>query len=163
MRHIVFDTACHISDTGSAFNVGFDVGTDVFGEIEVSAWECRGGLRGLGLFVRGIVVGFTLLGLLIAPLRTWRAFDARYPPPAIVTWLFRWLAFRLMLGAGLIKIRGDACWRELTCLTTHYETQPIPNPLSWWLHHSIALFLHSTCTMRCVSTVASSNGAVRLS
>jgi hypothetical protein len=39
-----------------------------------------------------------------------------------------------MLGAGLIKLRGDPCWRELTCLVYHYETQPVPNPLSWWLH-----------------------------
>lgn len=58
-------------------------------------------------------------------------------PPAgstVVIWLFRWLAFRLMFGAGLIKLRGDACWRELTCLQWHYETQPNPHPLSWLLH-----------------------------
>src|SRR5262249_3572575 len=47
---------------------------------------------------------------------------------------FRWLIFRIMFGAGLIKLRGDPCWRDLTCLYYHYETQPIPNPLSWWLH-----------------------------
>ena len=39
-----------------------------------------------------------------------------------------------MFGAGLIKIHGDSCWRDLTCLYYHYETQPIPSPLSWWLH-----------------------------
>lgn len=54
--------------------------------------------------------------------------------------LFRWLTFRLMLGAGLIKIRGDACWTDLTCLVTHYETQPNPHPLSWVLHHAPAWF-----------------------
>jgi len=41
---------------------------------------------------------------------------------------------RIMLGAGLIKLRGDPCWRDLTCLYHHYETQPLPNPISWWLH-----------------------------
>jgi hypothetical protein len=45
-----------------------------------------------------------------------------------------------MFGAGLIKIRGDSCWRDLTCLSYHYETQPIPNPLSWYFHHLPALF-----------------------
>jgi len=35
-----------------------------------------------------------------------------------------------MLGAGLIKLRGDPCWRNLTCLDYHFLTQPIPNPLS---------------------------------
>jgi hypothetical protein len=56
-------------------------------------------------------------------------------PPRPVIWLFRWLIFRIMLGAGLIKLRGDPCWRDLTCLYTHYETQPIPNPLSSTFHH----------------------------
>jgi hypothetical protein len=56
--------------------------------------------------------------------------------PTIVIWLFRWVLFRVMFGAGLIKMRGDPCWRDLTCLYFHYETQPLPNPLSWWLHRS---------------------------
>jgi hypothetical protein len=54
--------------------------------------------------------------------------------PAPVIWLFRWLLFRLEFGAGLIKLRGDACWRDLTCLDYHHETQPMPNPLSWFFH-----------------------------
>lgn len=48
--------------------------------------------------------------------------------------LFFWLLFKLMLGAGLIKLRGDACWWSLTCMDYHYETQPNPNPLSWYYH-----------------------------
>jgi len=52
--------------------------------------------------------------------------------PEIMVWLLRWLLFRVMFGAGLIKLRGDACWRYLTCLQYHYETQPMPNPLSWY-------------------------------
>ncbi len=56
-------------------------------------------------------------------------------PPVVVIWLFAWLLFRNMFGAGLIKMRGDRCWRDLTCLDYHYETQPMPNPLSWYAHH----------------------------
>ena len=56
-------------------------------------------------------------------------------PPVVILWLFRWLAFRVELGAGLIKLRGDACWRNLTCTRYHHETQPLPNPLSWRFHH----------------------------
>ena len=26
-----------------------------------------------------------------------------------------------MIGAGLIKIRGDKCWTDLTCMNYHYE------------------------------------------
>ena len=73
------------------------------------------------------------LGIFLCPLLDGRPFPRR-PPPTPVIWLFRWLAFRIMFGAGLIKIRGDTCWGDLTCLYYHYETQPIPNPLSWWLH-----------------------------
>jgi hypothetical protein len=79
-----------------------------------------------------------------------RPFPGRAPPTAVI-WLFRWLIFRIMLGAGLIKIRGDTCWRDLTCLYYHYETQPIPNPLSWyahfaprWFHRCGVVFNHVT-------------------
>jgi len=56
-------------------------------------------------------------------------------PPEVVVWLLRWVLFRNMFGAGLIKVRGDDCWRDLTCLNYHYETQPMPNPVSWYVHH----------------------------
>jgi hypothetical protein len=56
-------------------------------------------------------------------------------PPVAVIWLTRWLVFRLEFGAGLIKIRGDSCWRDLTALYYHHETQPMPNPASWFFHH----------------------------
>ena len=46
----------------------------------------------------------------------------------------RWLLFRVEFGAGLIKLRGDRCWRDLTCLYYHHETQPMPGPLSWFFH-----------------------------
>ncbi|MEU0083399.1 lipase maturation factor family protein [Streptomyces sp. NPDC006274] len=55
-------------------------------------------------------------------------------PPVLVLWLLRWLLFRVEFGAGLIKLRGDACWRDLTCLYFHHETQPMPGPLSRLFH-----------------------------
>jgi hypothetical protein len=56
-------------------------------------------------------------------------------PPVLTLWLARWLLFRVEFGAGLIKMRGDPCWRNLTCLFYHHETQPMPGPLSWFFHH----------------------------
>jgi Lipase maturation factor len=56
------------------------------------------------------------------------------PPPTAIMWLLRWLLFRVEFGAGLIKLRGDRCWRDLTCLRYHHETQPMPGPLSWFFH-----------------------------
>ncbi|MEX2980285.1 lipase maturation factor family protein [Streptomyces sp. C36] len=60
--------------------------------------------------------------------------NARTDPPVLVLWLMRWLLFRVEFGAGLIKLRGDPCWRNLTCLYFHHETQPMPGPLSWFFH-----------------------------
>jgi hypothetical protein len=88
------------------------------------------------------------LAIFLVPLLDPRPFPRR-PPPTPVIWLFRWLTFRVMLGAGLIKIRGDLCWRQLTCLDTHFLSQPIPNPLSArfhfaprWVHRVGVAFNH---------------------
>jgi hypothetical protein len=55
-------------------------------------------------------------------------------PNRLVVFLWRSVLFRVMFGAGLIKIRGDSCWRDLTCLDFYFETQPMPNALSWYFH-----------------------------
>lgn len=55
--------------------------------------------------------------------------------------ILRWMLFRTEMGAGLIKLRGDRCWRDFTCLYYHHETQPLPNPLSRFFHHS-PKFIH---------------------
>jgi hypothetical protein len=73
------------------------------------------------------------LAIFLCPLLDLRPFPRREPPFPIIV-LFRWLVFRIMLGAGLIKIRGDEVWRNATALYYHFETQPIPGPLSRWFH-----------------------------
>src|SRR4026208_2498263 len=86
---------------------------------------------GYGWEIQLLETGF--LSIFLCPLLDGRPFP-KCRPPILVIWLFRWLGFRIMIGAGLIKLRGDYCWRDLTCLYYHYETQPIPNPLSSLLH-----------------------------
>ncbi|XP_046522003.1 lipase maturation factor 1 isoform X2 [Equus quagga] len=61
------------------------------------------------------------LGIFLCPLWTLSRLPRGTPTSRIVVWGFRWLIFRIMLGAGLIKIRGDQCWRDLTCMDFHYE------------------------------------------
>jgi hypothetical protein len=60
---------------------------------------------------------------------------SKYAPSLVALLALRWMLFRVELGAGLIKLRHDRCWRDLTCLYFHYETQPLPNPLSRTFHH----------------------------
>jgi Lipase maturation factor len=86
---------------------------------------------GYGWEIQLLETGF--LSIFLCPLLDARPFP-KCRPPILVIWLFRWLGFRIMIGAGLIKLRGDPCWRDLTCLYYHYETQPIPSPISWYLH-----------------------------
>ncbi|MEU9734564.1 lipase maturation factor family protein [Streptomyces sp. NPDC048002] len=78
--------------------------------------------------------GWESLLLEVGFLAVWLGND-EVAPPVVVLFLLRWVLFRVEFGAGLIKMRGDACWRNLTCLYHHHETQPMPGPLSWFFHH----------------------------
>ena len=87
---------------------------------------------GYGWEIMLLEAGF--LAIFLAPLLQPSPFPQQIPPSKVMMWFYRWMVFRVMFGAGLIKLRGDACWYDLTCLMYHYETQPIPNPISWYLH-----------------------------
>ncbi len=51
----------------------------------------------------------------------------------IVVWLYRWLVFRYVFMAGLVKLlSGDPTWRDLTALQYHFWSQPLPTPLAWY-------------------------------
>ena len=51
-----------------------------------------------------------------------------------VIWLFRLLLLRLMFFSGVVKLTsGDLTWRNLTALSFHYHTQPLPTPLAWYM------------------------------
>jgi hypothetical protein len=115
--------------------------------LNAGGWE-----RNYGWDWLTLEVGFLVIFLYpFAPLVTSRPFfialqkDASAALPAAplhadsaapVIYLLRALAFRLLFGAGMSKLGGSssACWLQLSCTTTHYSTQPMPNPLSWWAH-----------------------------
>ena len=86
---------------------------------------------GYGWEIQLLETGF--LGIFLCPLLDPRPFPKRDPPVQVI-WLFRWLICRIMLGAGLIKLRGDEAWGNWTALYYHFETQPLPGPLSRWFH-----------------------------
>lgn len=86
---------------------------------------------GYGWEIQLIETGF--LAIFFCPLLDMRPFP-KHPPPMLIIILFRWLTFRVMLGAGLIKIRGDEIWRNGTALYYQFETQPMPGPFSRWFH-----------------------------
>jgi hypothetical protein len=86
---------------------------------------------GFGWEIQLCEIGF--LAIFMVPLLDWRPFPKRETPLPFI-WLIRWFLFRFYLGSGLIKLRGSECWQDFTCLYYHFETQPIPNPLSPFMH-----------------------------
>ena len=78
----------------------------------------------------------SFLAMFLVPLFDGRPFP-KLRSSRIVVGLYCWLIARIMLGAGLIKMRGDAAWSwtELSALFYHFETQPIPNGFSWYFHN----------------------------
>ena len=72
------------------------------------------------------------LAIWIVPLFNLNRFD--YKPNWLAILGYRFLVTRIMLGAGLIKIRGDKCWHDLTCMNYFFETQPNPNPMAYYAH-----------------------------
>ncbi|MBV9505345.1 MAG: lipase maturation factor family protein [Acidobacteriia bacterium] len=62
-------------------------------------------------------------------------------------WLLRWLLFRLMFFSGAGKLlSGDPSWRNLTALSYHYMTQPLPTPAAW-LMYQLPLGFHKAETV----------------
>ena len=86
------------------------------------------------------------LAIFFAPLRLWPNLAREAPPPRIVLWLLRWLLFRLMFASGMVKLlSGDITWHNLTALTVHYETQPLPTALAWYAHNLPLWFHKASC------------------
>lgn len=45
------------------------------------------------------------------------------------------LLFRFHFQAGAVKLQsGDPNWRNLTALSYHYQSQPLPNTIAWFAH-----------------------------
>ena len=76
-----------------------------------------------------------LLAIFLAPLQLWPRLSRTAQPSRLVLWLLRWLLFKLMFQSGYVKLLShDPAWRNLTALTFHYETQPLPTWIGWYAH-----------------------------
>jgi len=57
-------------------------------------------------------------------------------------WLLRWLLFRFMFMSGVVKLlSGDPNWWNLSALSYHFFSQPLPTPLAWHAAHLPASML----------------------
>ena len=62
-------------------------------------------------------------------------FSIQTPPLAITVFLMWVLLFRFMFSSGIVKfLIGSPDWRDLTAMYYHYETQPLPTRLAYYMH-----------------------------
>ena len=74
------------------------------------------------------------LAIFFAPLQIRDTLSRGSQPSRAFLWLSRWLLFRLMFASGFVKLASDEVWRNLTALNFHYETQPLPTSIAWYVH-----------------------------
>ncbi|HXJ60508.1 MAG TPA: lipase maturation factor family protein [Verrucomicrobiae bacterium] len=87
-----------------------------------------------------------LLAIFFAPVRWSAGLRRELAPSRCILWLLRWLLFRLLFASGCVKLlSGDRTWHELTALTFHYETQPLPTWVGWYVHQLPAWFQKGSC------------------
>jgi hypothetical protein len=102
------------------------------------------------LWLSLVVVGQDFLSFQWDILLLESGFLAMFLPlrPQVVAWLYRALLFRLMFSSGVVKLTsGDQTWRDLTALQYHYETQPIPNAVAWFVHQVPAWVQTVSCAV----------------
>ncbi|NUN04813.1 MAG: lipase maturation factor family protein [Bdellovibrio sp.] len=82
-----------------------------------------------------LLLEFGFLGLFFAPwTREWIPLGAHVLHP-VVYFLVLFLLFKLMFLSGAAKLTNkDTCWKDLTALSYHYWTQPLPTPLAYFVN-----------------------------
>ena len=56
--------------------------------------------------------------------------------PVFGIWLARLALFRFMFLSGFVKLAsGDTTWADGSALAFHFETQPLPTALAWYVHN----------------------------
>ena len=83
-----------------------------------------------------------LLCIPFAPAGFRPGLGASSPPRPIALLMVRWLLFRVMFEAGLVKLTsGDPHWRNFTAMEVMYETSPFPT-IFGYIDHSLPHAYH---------------------
>jgi len=108
--------------------------------------QCAAGTACALLLIVGIAPAPCLALLFFAPLQ-WLPQPSRESPSSrILLWLLRLLLFKLMFSSGCVKlVSGDPAWHDLTALTFHYQTQPLPTWPGWYADQLPLWFQKISC------------------
>ena len=80
-----------------------------------------------------LLVETAFLAIFLAPMQVLPRWTREARPVPFVLLLHWWLLFRLTFASGFVKL-DDSTWRRLEALNVHYETQPLPTVLGWYVH-----------------------------
>ncbi len=132
-------SACYLGIIASAF--GF-CGI-LTGPMILLCWIIYLSIASLGQEFMGfqwdsLLLETSLLAMWFAPwklkeLHPWsRAFFLQAEVSFLFLWLLRFLCFKLMFLSGMCKLAShDPSWSNLSAMSYHYESQPLPTPLAW--------------------------------
>jgi hypothetical protein len=115
----------------------------------VILWSAYLSLAGAGQIFLGyqwdtLLLETGLLAMLLAP---GGARPRAWAPPSSGVWPLRLLVFRLTVASGAVKLlSGDPSWRGLAALRFHYETQPLPTWIGYYVH-ALPAGVHTASTI----------------
>jgi len=88
------------------------------------------------------------IAIFFAPLQLLPRPSREAPSSRIALWLLRLLLFKVMFSSGCVKLfSGDPNWRNLTALTFHYQTQPLPTWIAWYANQLPLWFQKASCVV----------------
>jgi len=69
-------------------------------------------------------------------------------PHPVARWALWWLLFRLVFRSAYVKLAsGDPSWANLSALSYHYWTQPLPTTLAWYANLLPAWVQRVSCAL----------------
>jgi len=94
-----------------------------------------------------LLLEVTFTAFFFAPWRIWDRLPSHPDPHPIARWAIWWLLFRLIFRSGYVKLAsGDPTWADLTALTYHYWTQPLPTVIAWYAS-LLPTWFHQLCCL----------------
>ncbi len=89
-----------------------------------------------------VALELALIAIPFAPAGRRPGLGSDSPPYPLAVFMVRWMLFRLMFEAGMMKLLGgDPHWRNFTAMDAMYETTPFPTFLSY-LDHQLPYAYH---------------------
>ncbi|MCZ6805627.1 MAG: lipase maturation factor family protein [Deltaproteobacteria bacterium] len=84
----------------------------------------------------------------LVPMRLWDRLHTHIEPNKVARWALWFLLFRLLFRSAWVKLAShDPTWGDLSALTYHYWTQPLPTTLAWYANLLPAWFHKLSCAL----------------